>query len=103
VKLGKNASDTHAMLSKAYGGEAMKKSSTSEWHKQFKEGCKNMENDERSGCPRFHTTDENFEKVQNLVQSDRRLSIRAIPGQLNLDMETVKQASTLVQQLDSPP
>jgi hypothetical protein len=26
----------------AYGGEAMKKLSVYEWHKQFKEGCENM-------------------------------------------------------------
>jgi hypothetical protein len=38
VKLGNNASDTCEMLSEAYGGEAMKKSSVSEWHKQLKEG-----------------------------------------------------------------
>jgi len=36
VKLGKNASDTYAMLSMAYGGEAMKRSSVSELHKWFK-------------------------------------------------------------------
>jgi len=32
VKLRKNASDTYAMLSEAYWGEAMKKSSVFEWH-----------------------------------------------------------------------
>jgi hypothetical protein len=37
VKLGKNASDTCAMLSKVYGGEATKKPSVLEWHEQFKE------------------------------------------------------------------
>jgi len=37
VKLGKNAGNTCAILSKAYGGEAMKKSCVSEWHKWFKE------------------------------------------------------------------
>jgi len=37
VKIEKNASDTCAMLSKAYRGEAMKKSNVSEWHKRFKE------------------------------------------------------------------
>jgi hypothetical protein len=36
------------MLYKAYGGEVMKKSGVFEWYKQFKEGCENMENDERS-------------------------------------------------------
>jgi hypothetical protein len=37
VKLGKNASDTCAMLSDAYGGEAMKMSSVSESYKRFKQ------------------------------------------------------------------
>jgi hypothetical protein len=37
VKLENNASDTCAMLSEVYGGEAMKESSVFEWHKQFKE------------------------------------------------------------------
>jgi hypothetical protein len=36
VTLGKNASDTFIMLFEAYGGEGMKKSSVSEWYKQFK-------------------------------------------------------------------
>jgi hypothetical protein len=42
-----------------------------------------VEDDERSGRPRSHITDE------NLVRSDRRLSIRAVAVQLNLDKETV--------------
>jgi hypothetical protein len=73
------------MFCDAYGREATKKSSVSEWHKRFKQG-----RDERSGLPRSHRTDENAEKVQNLVHSDRRLSIRAVAVQLNLDKETEK-------------
>jgi len=34
VKLGKNATETRALLSEAQGGEAK---SVSEWHKRFKE------------------------------------------------------------------
>jgi hypothetical protein len=42
------------MLSKAYGGEGMKKKSNFfEWHEQFKEGCKIMEDDKRSGHPKM--------------------------------------------------
>jgi hypothetical protein len=36
VKLGKNTSDTFALLSEADGGEAMKMSCAFEWHKWFK-------------------------------------------------------------------
>jgi hypothetical protein len=37
VKLGNNGSGACAVLSEAYGGEAMKKSRVSEWYKQLKE------------------------------------------------------------------
>jgi uncharacterized pyridoxamine 5'-phosphate oxidase family protein len=37
VKLGKTASNTHAVLLEAFQREALKKSRVSEWHKQFKE------------------------------------------------------------------
>jgi hypothetical protein len=53
----------------------MKKSSVSEWNKLFKESCKNVEDDKRSGCPRSHRNNENIEKMWNLVHSDRHLSI----------------------------
>jgi hypothetical protein len=55
------------LLSEAYGGEYMKRSSVSGWHKWFKEGRENVEDVERSGRPRSHRTDENVEKVRNLV------------------------------------
>jgi len=51
VKLGKNASDTCAVLCETYGGEATKKSSVSDWHKWFKKGCNNVYDDERGGHP----------------------------------------------------
>jgi len=43
VKLRKNARDICAVLCGAYGREATKVSNAFECHKQFKEGCKNME------------------------------------------------------------
>jgi len=72
VKLGKNTSDTCAVLSQTYGGEATKKSSVSEWHKRFNEGCENWD----------------------MKHSDRSLSIRVMAVQLNLDRETVTCVET---------
>jgi hypothetical protein len=48
----------------------MKQSSVSEWHKRFKEGRENVEDDERSRRPRSHRTD------------DKHLSIRAVAVKL---------------------
>jgi ribosomal protein S5 len=73
------------MLSEVYGGKAIKKSSVFEWHKWFKEGRKNVKDNERSGSPKSQRTIENVEKVQNLVHSGRRFSIRAMAVQLNLE------------------
>jgi transposase len=78
------------MLSEAYGGEPIKKPGVPEWLKRFKEGHENVEGDEKSCRPRSYRTDENVENVRNLVHSDRRLSIRAVIVQLNLDKETNK-------------
>jgi hypothetical protein len=88
VKLGKNASDTCAMLSESYVGEAMKKSNVSKWHKQFKGGHENVKDYKRHGHPRSHRIKENDEEMWNLMQSDRRLSTKAMAVQLNLDKET---------------
>jgi hypothetical protein len=45
------------------GGDAIKKPHVSEWNKWFKEGHKNVEDDETSGHPRSHRTNENVEEV----------------------------------------
>jgi hypothetical protein len=50
-----------------------------------------VEHDERSGHQGPHRTDVNVEEVQNLVYSDRCLSIRAMAVQLNLYKETVEK------------
>jgi hypothetical protein len=34
-----------------------------------------VKDDERTGCPKTHRTDENVKKVRKLVRSDRRLSV----------------------------
>jgi len=78
------------LLSEAYGEEDMKKSSVCEWRKRFKEDHENMEVDEKSGRPGPHRTDVNVKEVRNIVHSDRRLSIRAMAAQLNLDKGTVR-------------
>jgi DNA-binding transcriptional regulator YhcF (GntR family) len=44
---------------------------------------------ERSCHPRSHRTNENFEEVENVLHSDRLLSMRAMAVQLNLNTETV--------------
>jgi hypothetical protein len=46
------------MLTEAYGADATKKSSVFDWHKMFKKGREDVTDDERTGHPKTHRTDE---------------------------------------------
>ena len=46
-KLGKNATETYAMLQTAFGPSCMNRASVFEWHKRFKESRESVRDDER--------------------------------------------------------
>jgi hypothetical protein len=46
------------MVSEGYVGETMKNSNVFEWHKRFKVGREDVEDDERCGRPKSHRTGE---------------------------------------------
>ena len=91
MKIGKSARETLALLTVAYGECAMKKSSVFGWHRRFKEGRENVQDDPRSGQPKMQRTDANVDRVRKLVRSDRRLRVRVIAEELNMNRETVRQ------------
>jgi len=61
----------------------MSRSRVFEW---FRDGRESTEDDERSDRPRSSRNDENVEKVQALVRSDRRMTIEMIADSLNLSV-----------------
>ena len=69
----------------------MKKSNVFEWHRRFKEGREDVQDDPRSGKPKTQRRDANVDRVRNLVRSDRRLGVRVITEELNMNRETVRQ------------
>ena len=66
------------MLTKAYGESAMSKTRVYEWYKRFQNGREDVEDDERPGRPSTSTTDENVEKVKEMVMNDRQITIREV-------------------------
>jgi hypothetical protein len=46
--------------------------------------------EERSGWPATSKTEENIAKVRQLVRENRRLTVRSIAEQVNIDRETEK-------------
>jgi orotate phosphoribosyltransferase-like protein len=53
-----------------------------------------VKDNERTGRPKTHRTDENVGKVRKLVRSDRGLSVRMMAEELNLDRETARKILT---------
>jgi hypothetical protein len=88
VKIGNSASETLALLTVAYGEFAMKKSSVFEFHRRLKEGREDVQGDLRSGQSKTQRTDVNVERVRTLVRSDRRLGVRLLAEEFNMNMET---------------
>ena len=59
-----------------------------EWHKRFSEGREIVKDDERPRRPCTSRTEENVEKISQIVRKDRRLSVRMIAESVNIDKDT---------------
>ena len=74
------------MLTKAYGESAMSKTRVYEWYKRFQNGREDVEDDERPGRPSTSTTDENVEKVKEMVMNDRQITIREVVDDFDISI-----------------
>jgi hypothetical protein len=66
VKFCKSASEKLVLLTLAHGENAMKKSSAFEWHRRFKKGREDAQDDPRSGQLKTQRTGANVNKVRTL-------------------------------------
>ena len=71
----------------------MKKTAVYKWVKHSSEGRGNV-TDERSGWPATSRTEENIAKVHQIVRENRRLTVRCIAEQVNINKETVRKILT---------
>jgi len=62
--------------------------------KRFSEGRESITDEERSGRPATSRTEENIEKVRHILRENRRLTVRSIVEQVNIDRETVRKILT---------
>jgi len=70
VELNKSATETFASLTEAYGDATLSRTMVYKWHKAFKEGRENFEDDPRSGRPVSSTNDQNVEVVRAVMAKD---------------------------------
>ena len=64
----------------------MSKTRVYEWYKCFQDGCEDVEDDERPGRHSTSTTDENVEKVKEMVMNDCRITIREIADDVGISI-----------------
>jgi len=64
------------------------------WYKAFSEGHESIKDEPHSGRPSTSKTDNNVEIVRALVRSNRRLTVRMIASELNLNHTMVHQILT---------
>jgi len=82
------------MLVQVCGDNAMKKTAVYKWVKRFSEGRESVTDEARSGRPATSRTEENIAKVRQIVRENRRLTVRSITEQVNIDRETVRKIIT---------
>lgn len=94
VKLGEMFTETFQMLQVAFGDECLSRSRCHEWYKRFKEGRTSCEDDSRSGRPSTSTDDDHVARLNSLVRSNRRLTIREMAEELNISFGSCQQILT---------
>ena len=94
VRLGKTPTEALKLLQEIYGDDRMSRTRVFEWHRRFKEGREEVEDDNRSGRPSTGRTEENVELVKQKVWSDCRLTVRMIADELGMNSERVRKIIT---------
>ena len=94
VKLNENATETYENLRRVYGEHALLRTRVFRWHKAFLDGRESVEDEPRCGRPCTSKTDENVNKVRDLMRCDRRFTVRMISRVLNLNRQTVHKILT---------
>jgi hypothetical protein len=92
VKLRKSSEE---MLQNVHGIEAMNRATVFQWQKHFEDGNKRVVDGTQSGRPSTGITDVNTDKAEQLLKKDRRLSLTAFYGSLNMSLERVHYIITM--------
>ena len=89
VRLGKTPTEALKLLQEVYGDDTMSRTCLCEWDRRFKEGREQVEDDHSSGRPSTSRINENVEGVRQKMRSDRRLTVRIIADELDMNSERV--------------
>ena len=81
---GKTGQEIHCELTNVYGSSAPSYAQVKFWIGEFKHGRTSLEDKTRSGRPSDATDEEMYNKVRDLVYSDRRVKVEEIATALHI-------------------
>ncbi|KAJ8954534.1 hypothetical protein NQ318_000768 [Aromia moschata] len=85
------AAETIPMLRKAFGVDCLSDRQIFRWHKAFAEGREDVNGENRAGRPSTSSSDDNVKRVRDLLNTDRRLSVRLISETLDITKTIVHE------------
>jgi len=85
------AAEIYQRLHCAYGSVCMGESSVRRWVKHFKDGNTSIQDQPRSGRPRSASTERNKERVDEIIQDDRRVTVDTIARTLGIGHNAVQE------------
>ncbi|UYV71601.1 hypothetical protein LAZ67_8003825 [Cordylochernes scorpioides] len=94
VKLQISATETFKMLNKAFPNDASKRTTVFEWHSRFKAGSISIEDDPRQGRPKFQRTNENVQKITDLIKENPRTTLLELEQDTGISKTTIGRIVT---------
>jgi [histone H3]-lysine36 N-dimethyltransferase SETMAR len=89
-KLGQNRTECFENLEKFFQDDSPSYATVSRWFKRFERKQWSLRDEPRSGRPIEVLTDKNIEMAAKLVKEDRRITIRQLAQELNVNYESVR-------------
>jgi len=93
-KLQKSPKETHETLKLVYGDATVAMKTVYKWFKWFHDGCKSVEDEERTGRPSTSKTQENDERISEMIWSNRWFTIREISEDVNISYGSIQNILT---------
>jgi len=81
-------------VSASLWGQCSEENSSLQVGETFSDGRESVTDEERSGRPATSRTEENITKIHQIVCENRRLTVRSIAEQVNIDRETARKILT---------
>ena len=94
AKLGKSGSETLQLLRTAYGDAVLSLAQVFRWHKAFKDGRENIEEEQHAGHPSTSRTENNVARVKAVLDRDWRLNVQLITEEAGLHKTDVHRIIT---------